>query len=250
MDGFRVLAKCEQQRQFGANILSSSPRVTEMGDATSNLDDDPSNNNKLFKVLVVGNPLVGKSSFVFRYVHGKYTRFQATIGVDFALKKIERPNKETVRLQIWDIAGQEYFGSLTKLYYRKASACIIMFDVSDAKSFQDVGKWKHDVDQNVQLPDGRPIPCMLLGNKTDLSNRRIQDEDIKSLCRDSSFIGWSTISVKDNTNIAGPMMFLVERILETENKSNMCKTDLFTTSDGNIRLPDEPENSSRFCCSI
>lgn len=65
-----------------------------MGDATSNLVDDPSNNNKLFKVLVVGNPLVGKSSFVFRYVHGKYTRFQATIGgKTFVVLRLYRAGK-------------------------------------------------------------------------------------------------------------------------------------------------------------
>lgn len=230
-----------------------------MGDANSNDVDHSSleptfqsivsRKDKLFKIIVVGNPMVGKSSFIFRYVHGRFNaRFKPTIGVDFALKKIERENNEIVRLQIWDIAGQERFGSLTRVYYRDAAACIIMFDVSEAQSFYDVAKWKQDVDKKVLLKDGNPVPCMLLGNKTDLSTRCIQDEEIKIFSKEHSFIGWTTMSVKENVNVDLPMIFLVEKLMADINNSRSPFPEDFTDSDGNIRLPEEDKTSRLPCC--
>ncbi|XP_009325706.1 PREDICTED: ras-related protein Rab-7L1 [Pygoscelis adeliae] len=89
--------------------------------------------------------------------------------VDFALKVVQWSESETVRLQLWDIAGQERFTSMTRLYYREASACIIMFDVTNISTFSNSQKWKQDLDSKLMLPDGNPVPCLLLANKCDLS---------------------------------------------------------------------------------
>ncbi|NWZ97570.1 RAB7L protein, partial [Nesospiza acunhae] len=85
--------------------------------------------------------------------------------VDFALKVVQWSESETVRLQLWDIAGQERFTSMTRLYYREASACVIMFDVTNSSTFSNSQKWKQDLDSKLALPDGSPVPCLLLANK-------------------------------------------------------------------------------------
>jgi GTPase SAR1 family protein len=66
---------------------------------------------------------------------------------------------------IKDTAGQERFGSMARVYYKEAHGCIIVFDVTRASTFDAVSKWKADLDNKVQFPDGNPIPCILLANK-------------------------------------------------------------------------------------
>lgn len=132
---------------------------------------------------------MGKTSFVQRYVQDSFKRdYKGTVGVDFALKVFKWTENQTIRLQLWDIAGfyisleiliferivlpnyefvtgQERFTWMTRVYYKDAHGCIIMFDLTNRNSFQNTIKWKKDVDSKCMLPDGSPIPCMLLANK-------------------------------------------------------------------------------------
>ncbi|KFO78378.1 Ras-related protein Rab-7L1 [Cuculus canorus] len=127
--------------------------------------------DRMFKVLVVGDATVGKTSLVQRYANDSFNRhYKSTVGVDFALKVVQWSESETVRLQLWDIAGQERFTSMTRLYYREASACIIMFDVTNISTFSNSQKWKQDLDSKLMLPDGNPVPCLLLANKVSSSD--------------------------------------------------------------------------------
>ncbi|KAJ1143663.1 hypothetical protein NDU88_009968 [Pleurodeles waltl] len=128
------------------------------------------NHDHLFKVLIVGDATVGKTSLVQRYSNDSFTKhYKSTVGVDFALKVLQWSDSETVRLQLWDIAGQERFTSMTRLYYREAAACVIMFDVTNRASFLNSQKWKEDLDSKATLQNGAPVPCILLANKCDLS---------------------------------------------------------------------------------
>jgi len=86
-------------------------------------------------------------------------------GVDFALKVLRWDPDTVVRLQLWDIAGQERFGSMTRVYYKEAVGAFVVFDVTRAGTLEAVPKWKADLDSKVALPDGRPIPTVLLANK-------------------------------------------------------------------------------------
>ncbi|KFO92685.1 Ras-related protein Rab-7L1, partial [Buceros rhinoceros silvestris] len=121
--------------------------------------------------------------------------------VDFALKVVQWSESETVRLQLWDIAGQERFTSMTRLYYREASACIIMFDVTNASTFSNSQKWKQDLDSKVLLPDGSPMPCLLLANKVSSNG--------------NGFSGWVETSVKENKNINEAMRVLIEKMISS-----------------------------------
>lgn len=120
----------------------------------------------LYKILVIGELGTGKTSFIKRYVHQFFSQnYRATIGVDFALKVLHWDANTIVRLQLWDIAGQERFGNMTRVYYKEAVGAFIVFDVTRSGTFDCVSKWKEDLDSKVQLPDGSPIPCILLANK-------------------------------------------------------------------------------------
>jgi Ras-related protein Rab-1A len=91
----------------------------------------------LFKIVLVGNSCVGKSSIVIRYADNDFSDvFLATIGVDFRFKSFML-NGESVKLQIWDTAGQEKFRTITSSYYRGAHALMIVFDITDLQSYQD-----------------------------------------------------------------------------------------------------------------
>lgn len=142
----------------------------------------------LYKILVIGELGTGKTSFIKRYVHQFFSQnYRATIGVDFALKVLNWDQNTIIRLQLWDIAGefliqlilfiffvymfslyfagQERFGNMTRVYYKEAVGAFIVFDVTRSATFDAVVKWKQDLDSKVQLPNGSPIPCILLANK-------------------------------------------------------------------------------------
>ncbi|XP_033624655.1 ras-related protein Rab-7L1-like [Asterias rubens] len=129
--------------------------------------------------------------------------------------------------------GRERFCSLTRVYFKEASACVIMFDVTSIKSFQHVVTWKNLVDSTVSLRDRSPIPFLLLGNKSDLDEHKVSDEEIKAMSEDHNFVGWSKISVKDNYNLEESMMLLVEEVVARLQP----RVAEFTIDDGRIKLP-------------
>ncbi|RWS07138.1 hypothetical protein B4U79_12506, partial [Dinothrombium tinctorium] len=169
----------------------------------------------LFKVLVIGDLATGKTSYIKRYVHQYFSRFyKATIGVDFALKVINWDEHTVIRLQLWDIAGQERFGSMTRVYYKEAVGAFIMFDVSRQGTFDGVIKWKNDLDTKVSLPDGSPVPCLLIANKCDLAKEgdSANAAFLDRFCQENGFVGWYFVSPKENINVEESARFLVSEV--------------------------------------
>lgn len=127
------------------------------------------NNKKssiIFKVIVIGDACVGKTSFINRYVNGTFNKqYKGTIGVDFALKIVDWTDGDKIKIQLWDIAGQERFSYMTRVYYRDSHGCVIMFDLTNRSSFLNVVKWKRDLDSKCVMPNGKSVPCLLLANK-------------------------------------------------------------------------------------
>ncbi|XP_026129454.1 ras-related protein Rab-38-like [Carassius auratus] len=179
------------------------------------------NNRKehLYKILVIGDLGVGKTSIIKRYVHQTYsTNYRATIGVDFALKVLNW-DSETVRLQLWDIAGQERFGNMTRVYYREAMGAFIVFDVSRPTTLEAVSKWKEDLDSKLILSNGQSIATVLLANKCDQNRDFLTDNSLKmdQYCKENGFVGWFETSAKENVNINEAANFLVKHIIASEN---------------------------------
>lgn len=171
----------------------------------------------LMKILIVGDGNVGKSSFVHRYVNGQFnSMYKMTVGVDFSVKLLHWSDKEKVRLQLWDIAGQERFISMTRIYYKGALGCVVMFDVTRSSSFLSCLHWKRDLDNKAMLPNGDSIPCILLANKCDLSQRAVSADSIDKFSKANGFIAWMETSVKENKNIGEAMRRLVEEILSVQ----------------------------------
>ncbi|PTB80776.1 ras-like GTP-binding protein [Trichoderma longibrachiatum ATCC 18648] len=118
---------------------------------------------KKFKLVFLGEQSVGKTSLITRFMYDSFDNmYQATIGIDFLSKD------RTVRLQLWDTAGQERFRSLIPSYIRDSSVAVVVYDISNAKSFQNTKKWIDDV----RAERGNDVIIVLVGNKTDLNDKR------------------------------------------------------------------------------
>ena len=120
------------------------------------------------KILIIGDTAVGKTSLLSRFADDCISPSHiATIGVDFRTRTIRLDDGTTVRLQIWDTAGQERFQTITKAYYKGADGAMIVYDVTNSESFEQVGKWIAQLTENVDN-----LPKMLVANKMDLMTDR------------------------------------------------------------------------------
>merc|ERR1719231_708497 len=121
-----------------------------------------------YKLVFLGDQSVGKTSIITRFMYDKFDNtYQATIGIDFLSKTMYLEDR-TVRLQLWDTAGQERFRSLIPSYIRDSSVAVVVYDITNRASFLNTGKWVEDV----RSERGNEVVIMLVGNKTDLSDRR------------------------------------------------------------------------------
>eukprot|EP01121_Diplochlamys_sp_Union-15-3_P015974 TRINITY_DN535_c0_g2_i4.p1 TRINITY_DN535_c0_g2~~TRINITY_DN535_c0_g2_i4.p1 ORF type:complete len:237 (-),score=57.30 TRINITY_DN535_c0_g2_i4:55-720(-) len=204
----------------------------------------------LYKVLVVGDIGTGKTSIIKRYVHGIFSmHYKSTIGVDFALKVINWDAHTTVRLQLWDIAGQERFGNMTRVYYKEAVGAMVVFDVTRVSTFEAVQKWKNDIDMKVTIPGtDKQIPVVLLANKIDLAKDGFtkNKDQMDKFCQDHGFSGWFETSAKDNLHIDDAAKFLVDNILE-----KVTQQEEQPSSNGTIRVGETappPQQSGNCSC--
>uniref|UniRef100_A0A0K8SPQ7 Ras-related protein Rab n=1 Tax=Lygus hesperus TaxID=30085 RepID=A0A0K8SPQ7_LYGHE len=203
----------------------------------------------LYKILVIGELGTGKTSIIKRYVHQFFSQhYRATIGVDFALKVLNWDQNTVIRLQLWDIAGQERFGNMTRVYYKEAVGAFIVFDVTRAATFDAVLKWKQDLDAKVQLPDGSPIPCVLLANKCDQQKEGLvnQPNKMNEYCEENKFTAWFETSAKENINIEESAKTLVNQILANDTSHNgQTATDRYKLGlDGDLE-----ENNKHNSCN-
>jgi small GTP-binding protein len=121
-----------------------------------------------FKFIVIGSSGVGKTAILKRLVDDSFSpESQSTIGVEFLTATVQ-VNRATIKLQIWDTAGQERFRSIAKAYFRSAIGVMLVFDLSERKSFDDVNQWLQDVHA---LCDPNAV-VTLIGNKSDLTDER------------------------------------------------------------------------------
>ena len=127
----------------------------------------------LFKILLIGDSAVGKSSILLRFSDNIFTEsFLPTIGVDFKIKTLEFQGKNA-KLQIWDTAGQERFKTITSTYYKGSHGIILVYDITDMESFNKLGDWLIEVEKNA--PNN--VYKILVGNKADLNDQRVVSYD-------------------------------------------------------------------------
>ncbi|KAH9635117.1 hypothetical protein HF086_000838 [Spodoptera exigua] len=151
----------------------------------------------LFKVVLIGDSGVGKSSLLSRFTRNEFNlESKSTIGVEFATRSIEVDGK-TIKAQIWDTAGQERYRAITSAYYRGAVGALLVYDIAKHLSYENVERWLRELrdhaDQNILI--------MLVGNKSDLRHlRSIPTEEAKAFAERNglSFIETSAL---DSTNV-------------------------------------------------
>lgn len=143
-----------------------------------------SGHKSLQKIIILGAQGVGKTSLMERFVAAKFSaQYKATIGADFSTKDVTVGN-ELITLQIWDTAGQERYQSLGTAFYRGADACVLVYDVSDAGSFNKLETWRKAFIDAADVKDPKDFPFVVLGNKADLeaSKQVVQTAAVQAWC--------------------------------------------------------------------
>lgn len=139
-------------------------------DNSSNKDNDF---DYMFKLLIIGNSSVGKTSVLFRYADEQFSSaFVSTVGIDFKVKTIDR-NNQRIKLQIWDTAGQERYRTITTAYYRGALGFLLMYDITNEDSFQAVADWS----TQIKTWGWESAQIILVGNKSDMERDRVVSKE-------------------------------------------------------------------------
>jgi Ras-related protein Rab-18 len=171
----------------------------------------------VFKILLIGNAGVGKSSILLRFTDDYFNEaLQSTIGVDFKVKAMEvadpngRPKK--VKVTVWDTAGQERFRTLTSSYYRGAQGIILVYDVARKETFDSLDIWLQEVEQ-FSMGGGKDVIKLLVGNKVD-QQRVVQREQAEEWARSQGML-FMEASAKTSAGITQVFNEVVTKILET-----------------------------------
>ena len=177
----------------------------------SSISHRNSNNYQyIFKLILIGNSGVGKSCILQRYMkHTFEEQYKCTIGVDFLMKTVII-NNETVKLQLWDTAGQEKYKSMVSSYYRGTNVALIVFDLTSHESFDALPLWIENYYKNG--PDQKNI--ILIGNKKDLEEeRKVTEEEAKIFSETNNMMYFET-SAKEGDNIDYVFNYAAEKLLE------------------------------------
>uniref|UniRef100_A0A3B4DNT2 small monomeric GTPase n=1 Tax=Pygocentrus nattereri TaxID=42514 RepID=A0A3B4DNT2_PYGNA len=168
-----------------------------------------------FKLVLLGESAVGKSSLVLRFVKGQFHEFQeSTIGAAFLTQTVCLDDT-TVKFEIWDTAGQERYHSLAPMYYRGAQAAIVVYDITNEESFARAKNWVKEL-QRQASPN---IVIALAGNKADLANKRALDfQDAQSYADDNSLLFMET-SAKTSMNVNEIFMAIAKKLPKNEPQS-------------------------------
>ncbi|KAH7862865.1 hypothetical protein Vadar_010456 [Vaccinium darrowii] len=162
----------------------------------------------LFKLLLIGDSGVGKSCLLLRFADDSYLEsYISTIGVDFKIRTVEQDGK-TIKLQIWDTAGQERFRTITSSYYRGAHGIIVVYDVTDQESFNNVKQWLNEIDRYAS----ESVNKLLVGNKCDLTSQKVVSSESAKAFADELGIPFMETSAKDSTNVEQAFMAMAAEI--------------------------------------
>ncbi|XP_075409500.1 EF-hand calcium-binding domain-containing protein 4B [Tenrec ecaudatus] len=191
----------------------TAPRGQPVGkEALSKEESSPSSPDRLFKIVLVGNSSVGKTSFLRRFCENRFAPgMAATVGIDYRVKTVT-VDESRVALQLWDTAGQERYRCITQQFFRKADGVIVMYDLTAKQSFLSVRQWLSSVEEAV----GDRIPVLLLGNKTDKEKEREVPRGLgEQLAKENSLIFYEC-SASSGHNAQESLLHLARILKEQE----------------------------------
>ena len=167
-------------------------------------------NENVYKVLLLGDSTVGKTCFLMKYTDEAFQEtHMATIGLDYRLKSMKLKNGKTVKIQIWDTAGQDRFRSITKNYYKGSHGIILIYDITNPITFENITHWVSQVREEAS----QNVVIYLIGNKIDLEDeqRKVSTEEGEKLAEKLG-LPFNETSAFDGTNINETFDDIVERI--------------------------------------
>lgn len=172
---------------------------------------------KQFKISLLGDGAVGKTSLKARYTSGEFTdKYIATLGVDFATHQIKLDG-DKVTISIWDIAGQKHFKSIRTSFFEGSRGGLLIFDVTRQETFTGIEtNWVHHFWETL----GEKVPCIIIANKIDLlEHRKVSKEEGKSfaqrLSEESGFnVPYIETSAKEGTNVNEAFEILARAVLK------------------------------------
>ena len=201
----------------------------------------------LLKIIILGDSGVGKTSLMNQYVNKRFSnQYKATIGADFLTKEVMIDDK-LVTLQIWDTAGQERFQSLGVAFYRGADACILVYDITAEKSFEQLNSWRDEFLSQASPRDPDNFPFVVVGNKIDReADRRVPKSKATQWCKSkgSKPISHYETSAKDALKVEAAFLEAAQMALHQE---STAEADVFIPDTINLSKQPPPPKSSGCC---
>jgi len=200
----------------------------------------------LFKLLLIGDSGVGKTCVLFRFSEDAFnSTFISTIGIDFKIRTIELDGKR-IKLQIWDTAGQERFRTITTAYYRGAMGILLIYDVTDEKSFNNIRSWHANIEQHAS----EGVNKILIGNKSDWNEKRQISQEQGRALADELGIRFMETSAKVNEGVEDAFFTLARDIKTRLIDSNPDAASLpgQNKAQDNAIHPGNPPTVTGSCC--
>ena len=167
----------------------------------------------VFKIIIIGPGAVGKTSLLHRFVENKFSfRYKLTIGADFLSKIIEYEPGTTIKLQIWDIGGQDRYKFLRSSFFDGANGALIVFDLSRWHTFEELEEWLKDLREYA----GENVPFVLIGNKADLIEKsdELYERESAQVFAKKEKTYYVETSAKTGENVGDAFLNLTKRMLK------------------------------------
>jgi small GTP-binding protein len=166
------------------------------------------NKEHSFKILLLGDTSVGKTCFLKRYTEDTFQdAYLSTIGFDFKFKMVTLKNGKQVKVQLWDTAGQERFRTIAKSYYKGAHGIILIYDVSNPKTYDNIKKWLAQIKEEASSK----VCIILVANKIDHEERVVTEEEGEKLAKSFNLKIFES-SAKENINVTEAFQEVIENI--------------------------------------
>nr|XP_054589027.1 ras-related protein Rab-3B isoform X1 [Nothobranchius furzeri]XP_054589028.1 ras-related protein Rab-3B isoform X1 [Nothobranchius furzeri] len=207
-------------------------------------DGSDQNFDYMFKLLIIGNSSVGKTSFLFRYADDSFSNsFVSTVGIDFKVKTVYR-NDKRIKMQIWDTAGQERYRTITTAYYRGAMGFILMYDITNEESFNAVQDCRATQIKTYSWDNAQVI---MVGNKCDMDQERVVPHEKGKHLADQLGFEYYEASAKENINVRQVFERLVD-IICVKMSERVDVEAPAPPGSKTTRLTDKPAQLSQKCC--
>ncbi|UMM18437.1 hypothetical protein L5515_014508 [Caenorhabditis briggsae] len=224
-------SSCDIKSIYASEKVRDAIRDHEQAIATSSAPKNKA------KVVVLGDSGVGKTSIIYRHRYGAHYRpVNATIGASFVSFDVGDARDDMVRLQVWDTAGQERFRCMVPMYMRNAEAALIVYDVTDRSTFEDVEKWLKDLDRSSGTEDAN---VFLIANKTDLTEKReVSEAEGKAMAAKIN-AKYFELSNEEPHLFAAILSELAEDVLQSRQQTSEKKQGLTLIRKDNVALAED-----------